>query len=71
MVEVAGVEPSVRNSQGVKNQNTCENRDPEWTHIGTQSFDPECPRLAKLVEAWKTLPEPLKGAIEAIIQSNA
>jgi hypothetical protein len=71
MVEVAGVEPSIRNSQGVKNQYTCENEHPKWTHIGSQSFGPNCPRLAKLVKAWKKLPEPLKAAIEAIVQSNA
>lgn len=39
--------------------------------MGTRSFGSDCPRLAKLVEAWKTLPELLKAAIEAIIQSNA
>ena len=70
MVEVAGVERSIRNSQGIKNQYTCENEHPKLSHIGSHGFGAECPRLAKLVKALKTLPGPLKAAIEAIVQSS-
>ena len=42
----------------------------ECPHMGPQNFDEDCRRLARLVEAWGKLPEPLKKAIEAIVKSS-
>ena len=39
------------------------------TQLGTQAKGTACPRLALIVSAWAKLPDPLKAAIVAIINS--
>ena len=40
------------------------------TQLGTQTKVAACPRLSQVVTAWAKLPEPLKAAILAIVNSS-
>ncbi|MCH6256494.1 hypothetical protein MLD52_08040 [Puniceicoccaceae bacterium K14] len=69
MAEREGFEPSVENSQGVENQDSCEFEEPSNPQIAPQELFADDPELAQVVSGWKTLPAAHKRAVLAILGS--
>lgn len=70
MVGAEGFEPHTKISQDVEEQRLCGRGNARCPHIGPQYFGVSCPRLTLLIEKWEELPDPMKRAIMAIVESS-
>ena len=69
MERAKGFEPSPEKSELVDSQVFSQAGKSGYTQIRAHAAGASCPKLAKVVAVWPKLPEPLKAAILAIVNS--
>jgi hypothetical protein len=67
MERVKGIEPSTENLQAAQSQLVTTLANDTYTQGRAQISDSSCPDLARVVDSWPSLSQPLKAAILAIV----